>query len=372
MIKRNEILHLNNWNLHQLARAVSKNSNDVKEVSLALQQACSWLTSAEGAQDSKICQHLLRECIRVAIIAATELSLNLAAVVAVILAPLFLKGLVRKKAIQNCFGLETAAILVELRSVYHGKFRPSTILNGLNHPEITLPRIVAILLQIADIIRLNGSGVFLGSVHTPLIYYSGTKLLLDLKRLYIPLSHRMRLYNIQAKLADFWLKYTYTLSYYSIRAKLGMTKLQRQQKLNLIAEEVYSAIHARGIDFVLKKRIKSVYSIWHKIQRLKVDFDQIHDLSAVRIILTGMDGKTLQEEKIACWKVFTILSDLYHPMSNIMRDWISIPRDTSYESLHFTFETCQYGRLEVQIRTERMDHIAEHGEAAHWKYKYLD
>lgn len=297
MIKRNKILHLNTWHLHQLARALSKNSNDVKEVSLALQQACSWLTSEEGAQDLKICQHLLRECIRVAIIAATELSLNLAAVVAVILAPLFLKGLVRKKAIQNCFGLETAAILVELRSVYDGKFRPSTILNGLNHPEITLPRIVAILLQIADIIRLNGSGVFLGSVHTPLIYYSGTKLLLDLKRLYIPLLHRMRLYNIQAKLADFWLKYTYTLSYYSITAKLGMTKLQRQQKLNLIAEEVYSAIHARGIDFVLKKRIKSVYSIWHKIQRLKVDFDQIHDLSAVRIILTGMDGKTLQEEK---------------------------------------------------------------------------
>ncbi|CDG49486.1 bifunctional (p)ppGpp synthetase/guanosine-3',5'-bis(diphosphate) 3'-pyrophosphohydrolase [Cardinium endosymbiont of Bemisia tabaci] len=372
MIKRNEILHLNNWNLHQLARAVSKNSKDIKEVSSALQEASSWLISAKGVQDSKVCQYLLRECIRVATIAATELSLNLPAVVAVILAPLFLKGLVRKKAIQNYFGLETAAILVELRSVYHGKFRSRTILSGLSHPDVTLPRIVAILLQIADIIRVNGAGILLKSAHPPLIYYSGTKLLLDLKRLYIPLSHRMRLYNIQAKLADFWLKHTYTLSYYSITAKLGMTKLQREQKLNLIAEEVYSAVHAHGIDFILKKRIKSVYSIWHKIQRLKVDFDQIHDLAAVRIILTGMDGKTLQEEKIACWKVLTILSDLYKPICNIMRDWISIPRDSSYESLHFTFETCKYGRLEVQIRTERMDHIAEHGEAAHWKYKYLD
>ena len=372
MIKRNEIVHLNNWNLHRLAKAVSKNSNGIKEIYSALQDACSWLTSAEGAQDSRICQHLLRECIRVAIIAATELSLNLAAVVAVILAPLFLKGLVRKKAIQNYFGLETAAILVELRSVYHGKFRPTTILNGLSHPGTIPPRIVAILLQIADIIRVNGSGLLLGSVYSPFIYYSGTRLLLDLNRLYIPLSHRMGLYSIQAKLADFWLKHTYTLSYYSIMAKLGMTNLQRQQKLNLISEEVYSAIHAHGIDFILKKRIKSVYSIWHKIRRLKVNFDQIHDLTAVRIILTGMDGKTLQEEKIACWKVLAILSDLYKPIAHIMRDWISIPRDSRYESLHLTFETCKYGRLEVQIRTERMDYIAEHGEAAHWKYKYLD
>lgn len=371
-MKRNEILHLNDWHLHQLTRVVSKTPKDIKQAWLKIQEACSWAEGFIGEEGTKTCQHFLRESIRVAIIAATEVSLGLDTVVAAILAPPFLKGLVRKEAIQKRFGLETATILVELYRLHHRKLHRSTILNYLNHPDVTVPRIGAVLLQICDIIRVNDSSALLENVSSALIYYTGTKLLLDLKRLYIPLSHRMRLYNIQSQLADFWLKHTYTLSYYSITAKLGMTKFQRQQKLNLISEEVYAAVQAHGIDFVLKKRIKSVYSIWHKIQRLKVDFDQIYDLAAIRIILTGMNGKTLQEEKIACWKVLNIVSDLYSPVCHIMRDWISIPSDNSYESLHLTFETYKYGRLEIQIRTERMDHIAEHGKAAHWKYKHLN
>lgn len=371
-MKRNEVLDLNNWYLHQLSSAVSKTPQDIKQAWSKMQEACSWAESFVEVENAIMSQDLLRESIRVAIIAATEMSLGLSTVLAAILAPPFLKGLVRKEAIQRRFGLQTASILVELRKLYRGNLSGRSILNCLYHSDITAPRIVAILLQICDIIRVNCSAVPLENVSSTLIYYAGNKLLLHLKRFYIPLSHKMRMYNVQAKLADCWLKHTYTLSYYAITSKLGMAKLQRQQKLNLVAEEVYSAVHAHGINFILKKRIKSVYSIWSKIQRLNVEFEQIHDLAAIRIILTDMGNKTLQEEKIACWKVLTIVTGLYSPMCNVMRDWISIPRDSSYESLHLTFETYKYGRLEMQIRTERMDHIAEKGKAAHWKYKYLD
>ena len=366
------MLDLNDWNLHQLVRAVSGTSKDMKHTWSNIQEACSWAESLAEQTNSKVFKQAVKESIHVAVIAATEMSLGLSAVIAAILAPPFLKGLVRKEAIQKRFGLTIVSILVELNRLKRCKLRRGAILNCRNAPDVAAPRILAILLQICDIIRVNYCGIPLEGVHTALLYYANTKLLLDLKSFYIPLSHRMRLYNIQAKLADFWLKHTDTLSYYSITAKLGMTKLQRQQKLNLISEEVHSAVQAHGIDFVLKKRIKSIYSIWHKIQRLKVDVDQIYDLAAIRVILKGMDGKTLQEEKIACWRVLSIVSDLYSPICNIMRDWVSIPRDSSYESLHLTFETYQYGRLEMQVRTERMDYIAEHGEAAHWKYKHLD
>ncbi len=366
------MLDLSDWNLHQLAKVVSETPKDMKHSWSKIHEACAFSESFETQADSKMFKLSLKSSIEVAVIAATEMSLGLSAVIAAILAPSFLQGLVRKEAIQKRFGLKIVSILVELNRFKRCKLRRSALLNCRHVPDTAAPRVLAILLQICDIIRVNYSGVPLESLDSELIYYSSNKLLFDLKSFYIPLAHRMRLYNIQAKLADFWLKYTDALTYYSITAKIGMTKLQRQQKLDLISEEIHSAVQAHGIDFVLKKRIKSIYSIWHKIQRLNVDVDQIHDLAAIRIILRSMDGKTLQEEKIACWRVLSIVSDLYKPVCNIMRDWISIPRDSSYESLHLTFETYKYGRLEMQVRTERMDHIAEYGEAAHWRYKLLD
>ncbi|WP_243018271.1 MULTISPECIES: bifunctional (p)ppGpp synthetase/guanosine-3',5'-bis(diphosphate) 3'-pyrophosphohydrolase [Candidatus Cardinium] len=371
-MKGDEMLDLNDWNLHQLARSVSKTPAETKQAWLKIREACSWVESLADQSDLISSKHALHESIQVAIIATTEMHLELSTVIAAILAPSFLKGLIQEQAIQRRFSLKIASVLVELNRLKRFKMRLSSIFDSLNYPDVATPRIVAVLLQICDIIRVSTSGLPFESLDSEFLYCSSNEILIDLKYLYIPLAHRIRLYHIQAKLADFWLKHTDTLTYYSITSKLGMTKFQRQQKLNLISEEVHSAIQAHGINFVLKKRIKSVYSIWHKIQRLKVDVDQIHDLAAVRIILVGMSGKTLQEEKIACWKVLSILTGLYKPVCNIMRDWISIPRDSSYESLHLTFETYKYGRLEVQIRTERMDYIAEHGQAAHWKYKHLD
>ncbi|WP_419241582.1 bifunctional (p)ppGpp synthetase/guanosine-3',5'-bis(diphosphate) 3'-pyrophosphohydrolase [Cardinium endosymbiont of Nabis limbatus] len=369
MMKKHKVPDVNTWNLHQLARAVSKDPNDIQEAWSSIQEAYKWAESFEEKTDKATLKRCVKDSLQVAIVAATEMSLDLPTVIASILTPAFATGLVEAEAIEKRFGVKTISILKELEALRGYRLRKDSIRNYPHYPDINCHHILAILLQICDIIRVHCSGITLENLDSELVH-SSTKLLLELKYFYIPLCHRMRLYDIQTKLADFWLKHTDTLSYYAITAKLGMTKMKRQQKLNLIAEEVQAVLQARGIDFIIKKRIKSVYSIWHKIQKLKVNFDQIHDLTAIRIILTNMAGKTLQEEKIACWKMLGIISSLYKPICTIMRDWISIPRDSSYESLHLTFETYKYGQLEVQIRTERMDYIAEHGEAAHWRYKY--
>ncbi|AWN81895.1 bifunctional (p)ppGpp synthetase/guanosine-3',5'-bis(diphosphate) 3'-pyrophosphohydrolase [Candidatus Cardinium hertigii] len=180
----------------------------------------------------------------------------------------------------------------------------------------------------------------------------------------------MRLDAIQTRLADLWLKHTDAHSYHTITRKIGITPYQLQKKLDLIAEEVNSALQKHNISFIIKKRVKSIYSIWRKIQKLKVNFNQVHDLFAIRVIIQDIGPASLQEEKIICWKILSVLTTLYKPVHTIMRDWVSTPKENGYESLHLIFESHEHGKLEVQIRTQRMDDIAEYGKAAHWKYKW--
>jgi GTP pyrophosphokinase len=366
--------NINSWNLYQLARTVTKNSTnakkDVKKTCPIIKEALVLAEKFKG----KVCQLTSKPIrsdkasLQVAMIAATEMFLDLSTAIAAILAPPFLEGLIQREEIEQRFGVKTGSILEELRILQTCRVQDDTIRNYLHHPDVTSPHILAILLQIADVIRVHCSGVILENEDFESVN-SSSQVLLQLKYFYIPLSHRMRLYEVQTKLADFWLKHTDTLTYYYITAKLGMTKSQRQKRLEILAEEIHMAITSHNIGFVMKKRIKSVYSIWNKIQNLNVSFEQIYDLSAVRIIVTGMKDKTLEEEKIICWKIFSILSSLYTPMYEIMRDWVSVPRTSGYESLHLTLRTAQSEPIEVQIRTERMDYIAEYGDAAHWKYK---
>lgn len=369
-------LNLTRWDLFQLTRSIANNSkeNDPQHISFLIQKAfylakhfdnkypASSNTSLRSSQDS----------LQVAMIAAMEMALELSAILAAILYTPFLEDFVQKETIIAQFGAKTGAILEELKILAHCKIQDDTIQRYANHLDNTSPHILAILLQLADIVRLYCSGFITKygqDILTSLPNATTTQVLSALKTFYIPLSHRMRLYDIQTRLADFWFKHTNTLQYYYISAKLGMSKLQRQKKLETISQEISHTIQQHNIAFTLKNRIKSVYSIWNKMQRLNVNFEKIYDLTAIRIIVSSMQYNNIQEEKIACWKIFSILSHLYTPKYDIMRDWISIPKDSGYESLHLTLKTKQDELFEVQIRTERMDHIAEYGKAAHWKYK---
>ena len=367
MMTNNKIFDTSSWDLHQLARAVAQKPNDIQHSAAVLQEAVAWVKRLEQSKDPSTTQLMrsVEESLQIALIAASDINLGLFTAVASILTPPFLAGLMHQDEIVAHFGSESAAILVELLALQSCKIQHNTIRNYPNHPNIDSPHIIAILMQICEIIRVHCSGIVLERQDTDGLIDSGSHLLFELKCFYIPLVHRMRLYDIQTTLVDFWFKHADTLSYYVITAKLGMTKLQRQKKLNLISEEVCTVVKSKGIAFIMKKRIKSVYSIWNKIQNLKVGFDEIHDLSAIRIIVKLPEGQTLVEEKIICWKILGIISELYKPRCKVMRDWISTPRDNGYESLHLVFETDHYGSLEVQVRTERMDYIAEYGNAAH-------
>ena len=183
--------------------------------------------------------------------------------------------------------------------------------------------------------------------------------------LYAPLAHRLGLYAIKSELEDLSLKYTEREIYTSIAKKLNETKVKRQAYIENFIAPVKSRLEKEGIKFEIKGRTKSIFSIWNKIKKQRVDLDHIYDLFAIRIII----DTPVEREKPACWLAFSIITDMFRPNPARMKDWISIPKANGYESLHTTVYGPDQRWVEVQIRTRRMDEIAEKGLAAHWKYK---
>ena len=183
--------------------------------------------------------------------------------------------------------------------------------------------------------------------------------------LYAPLAHRLGLYSIKTELEDLALKYTEADIYNDISAKLQQTKRERTRFINEFMEPVKEELIKQGFKFEVRSRTKSVQSIWNKMKRQGVGFEEIYDIFAVRIIIDA-DEVT---EKSMCWRCYSIFTDFYTPNPDRLRDWISTPKANGYESLHTTVMGPGGKWVEVQIRSRRMDDIAEKGYAAHWKYK---
>lgn len=183
--------------------------------------------------------------------------------------------------------------------------------------------------------------------------------------LYAPLAHRLGLYAIKSELEDMSLKYTMRDTYTSIAHKLKDTKVKRDAYIADFIKPIKEKLLSLGLKFDIKGRTKSIYSIWNKMKKQHNDIDQIYDLFAIRIILDS----SLEKEKSDCWLVYSVITDMYQPNPSRMKDWLSIPKSNGYESLHITVNGPESKWVEVQIRTRRMDEIAEKGLAAHWKYK---
>jgi len=183
--------------------------------------------------------------------------------------------------------------------------------------------------------------------------------------IYAPLAHRLGLYAIKSELEDLYLKYTDPETYKDIARKLRETKASRDRFINQFIKPIEEDLAETGYDYVVKGRPKSIYSIWNKLNKQKKPFDEIYDLFAVRIILNVPP----ENEKAACWQAYSVVTDHYKPNPDRLKDWISTPRANGYESLHTTVMSKAGQWVEVQIRTLRMDEIAEKGYAAHWKYK---
>lgn len=183
--------------------------------------------------------------------------------------------------------------------------------------------------------------------------------------LYAPLAHRLGLYKIKSELEDMSLKYTARETYTKIAHELNETKVARDAYIADFIAPLKQKLDETGLKFEIKGRTKSIYSIWNKLRKQQVELSGIYDLFAIRIIL----DVPLEREKADCWNVYSIVADMYTPNPARMKDWLSIPKSNGYESLHTTVKGPENKWVEVQIRTKRMDLVAEKGLAAHWKYK---
>ncbi len=183
--------------------------------------------------------------------------------------------------------------------------------------------------------------------------------------LYAPLAHKLGLYTLKSELEDLSLKYLEHDAYYMIKEKLNATKTARDAYISRFIGPIQQRLEQAGLKFHMKGRTKSIHSIWQKMKKQKCGFEGIYDLFAIRIILDA----PLDMEKQQCWQVYSIITDMYQPNPKRLRDWLSVPKSNGYESLHITVLGPENKWVEVQIRTERMDDIAEHGLAAHWRYK---
>jgi guanosine-3',5'-bis(diphosphate) 3'-pyrophosphohydrolase len=182
---------------------------------------------------------------------------------------------------------------------------------------------------------------------------------------YAPLAHRMGLYNIKTELEDLAMKYLEPEEYKEIAQKLSETKRERSRYINEFIKPLKEKLEKAGFDFEIYGRPKSIHSIWNKMRKKSVTFEEVYDLFAIRVIINSLPEK----EKEDCWKVYSMITDEYIPSPERMRDWLSNPKSNGYEALHTTVMGPQGKWVEVQIRSKRMNEIAEKGLAAHWKYK---
>ena len=215
-----------------------------------------------------------------------------------------------------------------------------------------------ILLKLADVLQKMRKIKDLSPYHQ-------NKVATQAKYIYAPVAHRLGLGNIKAELDDLYLKFYAKPIYYSFNQLLGNTHEGRRQFINEFKEPIETALRQAGLNCTTSARVKSISSIIDKMRRLETNLEGIYDVFAIRIILNA----TLEEEEAMCWKAYELLTERYQVLSKKFRDWLTQPRPNGYQALHVTLMDKKLPWVEVQIRSKRMDAIAEKGSAAHWKYK---
>lgn len=289
-----------------------------------------------------------------------EVDLGKVPVVGVLLYEAVIAELTTPETIQTLFGEQIAAFVNSLLKV--GELYR-------NHPPVESDAFRRLLLSMAEDIRvvivLICSQLYQIRNLESYDAESRDRIAKEASFLYSPLAHRLGLYKVKSELEDLSLKQTHPAIYEEIVNKLHDTKQQRDAYIKAFIEPVQKRLEEAGFTFTMKGRTKSVYSIWNKIKKQNTVFENIYDIFAIRIIL----DTPLEKEKAACWQVYSIVTDMYQPNPKRLRDWLSIPKSNGYESLHTTVMGPEGKWVEVQIRTQRMDEIAEKGFAAHFKYK---
>ena len=303
---------------------------------------------------------LLRN-IETALIAAKEIGLKRTSILALILYRPILKKAITIQEVEETFNAEVSLIINRLLKT-SDLYARNTAVNSENFHRLLFSfaeDVRVILIMIADRLCMMRMGKDIREEKDRF------RLSTEVSYLYSPLAHRLGLYKIKSELEDLSLKYTDATQYYHIKDKLNETKRSRDEYIERFIEPVRKRLEDIGLRFDIKGRTKSIHSINNKMKKQKVDFEGIYDLFAIRIVFDSSPEK----ERSDCWQAFSIVTDMYQPNPKRMRDWLSVPKNNGYESLHITVLGPQQRWVEVQIRTQRMDEIAEKGLAAHWKYK---
>lgn len=344
----NVLITKSNNNLHQqdiiqIEKAfnfASKSSKDKKRLS----------------GESYICHPL-----RVAIIVQELIGLGTSSVIAALIHDCVKDDFTTLDIIGEEFGDEVAGIvagMMKISSLYTERLS----LNSENFITLLLTisnDVRIILLKLAD--RLDNIRM-IKNFNTD----KQLKIAKETRLLYAPIAHRLGLYHIKTELEDISLRYIEPNAYFNITNKLKNTKKEREKYIEKFTEPICSILDNKNYKYEIKGRPKSVNSIYNKITKKGIDIDEIFDLFAIRIIIKNTP---IDREKEECWNVYSLVTNIYQPNPLRLRDWISTPRPSGYESLHTTVMGPDNHWVEVQIRTEKMDEIAEKGDAAHWKYK---
>ncbi len=296
-----------------------------------------------------------------ALIVVEEIGLSRGSVLSVLLWSMVKSGAASLDEIRKDFGEEVAHILHGLMRIRELYTKSATVgSENFRSLLVTFAEDMRVIL----VMIANRVCVMRQIKDTPNVE-AQKKVSMEAAYLYAPLAHKLGLYKLKSELEDLSLKYLEHDAYYHIKEKLNETKRSRDAYIERFLKPLDEKLKAAGLHYHMKGRTKSIHSIWQKMQKQQVDVDGVYDLFAIRIILQSPP----EREKMECWQVFSIVTDMYQSNPKRMRDWLSVPKSNGYESLHITVLGPEQKWVEVQIRTERMDDIAEHGLAAHWRYK---
>jgi GTP pyrophosphokinase len=299
--------------------------------------------------------------LQTALIVVDEIGLKRDAVLGILLYPSVINSYTTLDEVRNSYGEQVVHIihgLVRINELY----RKNPIIKSENFRNLLLSfaeDMRVVLIMIADRVNL------MRQIRNTNNMEAQNEVSSEAAYLYAPLAHKLGLYKLKTELEDLSLKYIEHDAYYMIKEKLNATKRARDEYIERFIKPIDEKINELGLNFHMKGRTKSIHSIWQKMKKQHCSFEGIYDLFAIRIILDS----PVEQEKMQCWQVYSIITDMYQPNPKRLRDWLSIPKSNGYESLHITVLGPENKWVEVQIRTERMDEVAERGLAAHWRYK---
>ncbi len=343
----------------QLFDNVSDNlsTSDIRLVKEYLQKA----TQGEHLQRDVFGLNPILTDAQTAAIVAQEVGLSRAFIIAIMLSSATLAEAFDLETIQKDFGSDVSTILHGMLRIRH-LYEKSASIDSDNFRSLLVTfaeDMRVILIMIANCVSV------MRQIKDSPNDEARRQVSNEAANLYAPLAHKLGLYKLKSELEDLSLKYLEHDAYYHIKDKLNETKRSRDAYIKQFVGPIEEKLKSSGLRYHMKGRTKSIHSIWQKMKKQHVDVDGVFDLFAIRIILDS----PLEREKMECWQVFSIITDMYQSNPKRMRDWLSVPKSNGYESLHITVLGPGQKWVEVQIRTERMDDVAEHGLAAHWRYK---